>query len=68
MNNFALNLKTLRSEAGYSQQKLAELLGVRRSAIANYESGIREPSLDTLIAICKIFEVSTDFILGLSDK
>ena len=64
---FAEKLKSLRDEQGLFQRDLAKNMGLTQPAIAKYESGDREPDLDTLIAFAKYFKVSTDYLLGLED-
>ena len=60
-------IKKLRIEKGLSQKELATALGLTTSAIGNYELNFREPSLDTLKKLCKLFDVTADFLLGLTD-
>lgn len=60
-------LKLLRKQKGISQKVVAEAIGVTLSAYSNYEQGIREPSNQILINICKFFDVSADYLLGLED-
>lgn len=67
MNKFSSKLKELREEKGLSQVELARELGFTQSAIAKWESGERNPSLDLLISIAKFFGVTTDYLLGLED-
>ena len=57
-------LKELRSSMGFSQQKLADKLGVSRSTVAMWESGASQPDNDSLLHLAKIFNTSTDFLLG----
>ena len=68
MENFAKKLKELRMERGLSQRQVSKELGLSENAFANYEQGIREPSLDTLKKICEFFNVSADYLIGLSDS
>ena len=65
MKDLGQKLKDLRLEKGLTQAEVSKKLGLTRTAIANYELGIREPSLEILKKICKFFEVSSDFLLGL---
>ena len=67
MENFAQKLKTLRLEKGLTQAEVSKELGLTRNAFSNYEMGIREPSLDTLKKICKFFDISADYFLGLDN-
>jgi len=56
-------IAALRREAGLSQRELAVALSVSTSAIGMYEQGRREPSVDRLIALSRLFGVSTDYLL-----
>lgn len=60
-------LKQLRKEKGVSQKTVADAIGVTISAYSNYEQGLREPSNQILINLCRYFEVSADYLLGLED-
>ena len=60
-------LKLLRKELGISQKVVAEAIGVTLSAYSNYEQGLREPSNQILINLCKFYKVSADYLLGLED-
>lgn len=53
----------LRKEAGLSQEALAEHLGVSRQSVSKWESGNVMPDLDKVVAMCDIFDVSTDYLL-----
>lgn len=53
----------LRKSSGLSQQELAKQLGVSASAVGMYEQGRREPPCEILVALARIFHVSTDFLL-----
>ncbi len=68
MVDFGSILKTLRLKENYTQAQLAQKLGITKSVISAYETGIRLPSYDILIHIAKIFNVSTDYLLGLENK
>ena len=67
MTAFAQRLKELRTENNLTQQQVATKLGIRQQSYTRYENGAGEPSLDTLIAIAKIYNVSVDYLLGLTD-
>lgn len=60
-------LKQIREEKGISQKDVANALGVTISCYSNYEQGIRLPSIEVVIKICKFFNVSADYLLGLTD-
>ena len=61
-------LKTLRLQHDLTQSQLATKLGLTKSVISAYETGLRQPSYDVLIHLAKIFSVSTDYLLGLENK
>ncbi|ACM61504.1 helix-turn-helix protein [Caldicellulosiruptor bescii] len=65
--NFGGILKDLRMQKKMSRQELAKMLELSESAIAKYEEGQRSPDLNTLIKIAKFFDVSTDYLLGLTN-
>lgn len=67
MVDFGNNLKTLRLQNGLTQAQVAQKLGVTKSVISAYETGLRLPSYDILINIARIFKVSTDYLLGLEN-
>lgn len=67
MIEFSKRLKELRLDSGYTQQNVADALGIKQQSYARYEVGKGEPSLVTLVKISKIFGVSTDYLLGVTD-
>ena len=68
MVDFGNVLKTLRLKENMTQAQLAQKLGLTKSVISAYETGLRLPYYDILINIAKIFNVSTDYLLGLENK
>ena len=60
------NLKSLRNERGWSQEKVGQMVHKSRQAINGYENGV-EPPLSTVIALADVFGVSVDYLLGRSD-
>ena len=68
MVDFGNTLKRLRTESGYTQQQLADRLGVTKSVVSYYELQERYPSPDILIKLASIFHVSTDYLLGLQKE
>ncbi len=60
---FGARLATLRKAAGLSQSQLAAQLKISPSAVGMYEQGRREPSVEQLAQIAKIFSVSIDFLV-----
>ncbi len=57
-------IRKAREHAGFTQEELAALIGISRTAIARYESGDIEPKLRNLIAIADQLHVSCDYLLG----
>ncbi|MEG1036586.1 MAG: LexA family transcriptional regulator [Anaerovoracaceae bacterium] len=64
MGKFNIIFKQLRQEARLTQDELAEKLRLSRSAIGMYESGRREPDLETTELIADFFNVDIDYLLG----
>ena len=62
------NLKDLRKEKNLSQKQMAEKLCISQQTYSDYEKGKTEPTLDTIIELSKIFNVSADYLLGLVDE
>ena len=67
MNIFGERLHTLRTEKKITLRELANALNMSYSALGNYERGVREPSIDIIKKIADFFDVSVEYILGLSD-
>ena len=62
------NIKKLRRDCDMSQDELAEKLGVTRQSICLWENGQTQPSLDSIVTISKIFNVSTDVLLDTDNE
>ena len=60
---FKERLKALREDNDITQEELAIILNISRTAYAGYENSTREPSLTTLIKIADYFDVSLDYLL-----
>lgn len=61
-------IKELRTKNKCTQSKLASQLGVSRSTVSMWEIGSSEPDNDMLVRIAELFNVSTDYLLGVVDK
>ena len=61
-------LADLRKQHGYSQEDLADKLGVSRQAISKWERGEASPDTDNLIELAKIYDISLDELLGLKSS
>ena len=69
MNNMSIGSKLvqLRTEKQITQTELGKILGVGKTTISNYETGYSTPDAEMLKKIATSFNVSTDYILGLTD-
>lgn len=61
-------LKDLREDRDLVQKEVASILGIDQRVYSNYELGKREIPVRYVIKLSKYYNVSTDYILGLSDK
>lgn len=61
-------IKQLRENAGFSQAVLAKKLNVTRSAVNAWEMGLSVPTTQYVVDMAKLFRVSTDYLLGLSNE
>lgn len=61
-------MRNLREDNDLSQQKIAKLLGIAQTTYSQYELGKRSLPIEILISLCKLYHVTSDYILGLSDK
>ena len=66
-NIFMHRIKELRLEKKLNQTDLARICSVEQSCVSKWERGITLPSIDTIIVLCKYFNVSSDYLIGLSE-
>lgn len=64
MGSFSVIFKDLRMQAGLSQQELADVLKISRSAVSMYETGERQPNFELLELIADYFNVDMNYLLG----
>lgn len=62
-----MNIKEIRVRRNLTQAEVANALGVSSVVYCRYETGARQPSIDTLIQMANIFDVTVDFLLGRQD-
>lgn len=62
------NIKKLRVVRGLNQVEFAKILGVSKQCVSNWENDNVMPSIEMLVRIADYFNVTTDFVLGRSDK
>lgn len=67
-DSFNKNLKCARNRIGLSQKDVAERIGVAKSTYSLYESGNREPNVQTIKKIAYLLNVSADELLGLNEE
>lgn len=63
---FPARMKQARINAGYTQQQIAEITGITQSNIAKYETGKLEPDIEKLATLLQFYNVSANWILGIS--
>lgn len=68
MINLGNKLKTLRIQRQMTLKDVACRVGVSKSIISAYENGSRRPSYEMLIKLARLFNVTTDYLLGLEQK
>ncbi len=68
MSKLGERLNKLRQEQGLTQQELADLFHISNSTISSYETGNRIPDVDFLLKLSKFYNISSDYIIGLSDS
>ena len=66
--NFNENLRYAREQKGLSQKDVAEKIGVAKSTYSLYESGNREPNVQTIKKISDVLNVSADDLLGINSE
>lgn len=67
MSKFSQRLRELRTDRELSMKQLAKAIDTTDAAISNWENGINEPKISYIIKLCRFFDVSADYLLGLID-
>ena len=65
---FYKNLKRARVRMGKSQIEVAKAVGISNAALSNYETGYREPDLDTLCALSRYYGLTLDELLDVNGE
>lgn len=68
MKDYTERIRDLREDNDKTQQEIAEYLGTTQQVYSRYEKGINEMPIRHVIALCKYYHVSADYILGLKDE
>ena len=66
MDNYYPRLRDLREDHDLTQQQVADYLGMKQPQYSRYERGLRDVPTDVLIRLAKLYQTTTDYILGLS--
>ncbi|MEE0419104.1 MAG: helix-turn-helix transcriptional regulator [Lachnospiraceae bacterium] len=64
--NYITRMRNLREDHDLTQQKVADYLGTSQTMYARYERGANELPIRHLISLCRLYQVSADYLLGLS--
>lgn len=64
MDIFRKNIYELRKLNRFTQREVAQRLGISQPSYIRYENGSAEPTLDNLVKIADLYDVSVDFLLG----
>ena len=63
-----MRIRDLREDNDYTQEEIANYLHIKQNTYSQYENGQRQLPLECLIALANLYNTSTDYILGLTDK
>ena len=67
MNKFAERLKELREAKNLTQYELSKQIEISTACINRWEKNLRIPNIDSIILLCKFFNCSADYLIGLED-
>lgn len=62
------NIRNLRIDRGYTQKQVGEYLGISQNTYSQYEIGVLNYPVDVVIKLALFYDVSTDYLLGLTDE
>lgn len=65
---YGMRLREARKKAGMTLEQVAQVMNTTHSTISRYENEKRKIDPDTIVEFCKLYKVSADYILGLSDR
>lgn len=68
MTNLSNRLKELRAQENLSQRALAEKIYVSQQTVAKWELNTATPNPETIVKLARLFNCTTDYLLGISDK
>ena len=67
MDNYYPRLRDLREDHDFTQEKVAEYLGMKQAQYSRYERGLRDLPTDVLIRLAQLYNTSADYILGMTN-
>lgn len=65
--NIGKRIRELRKESGWTQQDLSERLATTQDTVSLWELGKSFPDVQSLVKLCRLFDVTADYLLGMSD-
>ena len=66
--DYIRRMRDLREDSDYTQRYVAYYLGISQTMYSRYERGVNELPIRHLLSLCKLYGVSADYFLGLSNK
>ena len=63
-----MRIRDLREDCDLTQEEVANYLHIKQNTYSQYENGQRQLPIECLIALAKLYQTSTDYILGLTDQ
>lgn len=66
--DYIQRMRNLREDSDKTQQQIADYLGTSQTMYARYERGANELPIHHLVSLCRYYNVSADYLLGLSDN
>ena len=68
IEGLSLRIREQRKKKGMTQSQLADMIGGGLRTVNDYERGTRQPSYDKLLKLAELFDVSTDYLLGVTGE
>lgn len=68
MDNFTQKLAFAIKQSGLKQIEIAKKIGISKQCITDFKTGKSYPSIQTLALLCKILDISADYLLGIEDE
>ena len=65
---YAVHLRDLREDNDLTQTNIAKLLNIKQNTYSQYESSVRQIPINTIVKLCKFYNTSVDYIIGLTNE